>query len=479
MGLRPSRAGGDCGQTANSNPIPNPQPTPPPKSEAVLVYIPQRLVGRLIGTKGSTVSRIESESGARVRVEADQGASKPDDVVPVRLSGTVQQIAAARAAIEKIAPTQGVRTDLICPRARVGALLGKGGSTVRRIRDESGADVHVDTRAAGAGDATVTIRGTAAQVRAAAERVRKITHPPSHELQCRPSYAPRLIGRSGDTIRALESRFRCRIRVDPLRKRATTRRVFITAHTTAALTAATNAVKSIIEPPFTQQVCPTSAISAFIGDDGETIESLRKRCGSGVSLSVSDGGAGARKGAVVRIEAPDQKQLKEALREVKLAIKAAVEAIDYRGEEGRTLRAQANQHAIERSRLFNLSRDAYAVGDGARAKVLAERARTAGQHMRDANAAAARAIFERRNRNKSALFIDLHGLTVAEALGYLTQRLKAYLANGTDDLLECVTGAGKHSPNHLARVKTAVHELVDGMGLRFEVKNEGTYIIHC
>ena len=49
----------------------------------------------------------------------------------------------------------------------------------------------------------------------------------------------------------------------------------------------------------------------------------------------------------------------------------------------------------------------------------------------------------------------------------------------SEDNLECVTGAGHHSPSGLAKIKPAVHDLVVGMGLRYEIKNEGTYIVHC
>ena len=46
-------------------------------------------------------------------------------------------------------------------------------------------------------------------------------------------------------------------------------------------------------------------------------------------------------------------------------------------------------------------------------------------------------------------------------------------------VLECVTGAGHHSPLGISRIKASVHELVDSLGLRCEVKNAGSFLIYC
>mmetsp|Transcript_987 Transcript_987/g.1710 ORF Transcript_987/g.1710 Transcript_987/m.1710 type:complete len:139 (+) Transcript_987:481-897(+) len=102
-----------------------------------------------------------------------------------------------------------------------------------------------------------------------------------------------------------------------------------------------------------------------------------------------------------------------------------------------------------------------------------------GREMHKYNEQAAKVIFERRNKGKPILFIDLHGLTVKEALSYLEERLNKLLANDVDDSLHCVTGAGHHSPGHLAKIKPAVHDLIIKMKLRYEVENVGEYIIHC
>jgi DNA-nicking Smr family endonuclease len=76
-------------------------------------------------------------------------------------------------------------------------------------------------------------------------------------------------------------------------------------------------------------------------------------------------------------------------------------------------------------------------------------------------------------------YIDLHGQFVEEALTLLRERLTVLLANGHDDKLECIVGAGHHSKNHVARIKPAVHALIDKLHLRYEVDNVGKYTIYA
>uniref|UniRef100_A0A7S2XHJ7 Smr domain-containing protein n=1 Tax=Lotharella oceanica TaxID=641309 RepID=A0A7S2XHJ7_9EUKA len=181
----------------------------------------------------------------------------------------------------------------------------------------------------------------------------------------------------------------------------------------------------------------------------------------------------------VGVHRDDKKSLNKAVETVNMEIKELVKRTDYQGPEGKKYRALANKHAIKRSQLYDASHKAYARGDGKGAKRLADKAKAEGKMMRQCNADAAKAIFSYRNKGKGDLFIDLHGLTVEEALGFLKKRLEKFLHNDVDDKLHCVTGAGHHSPGHLAKIKPAVKELVTKMKLKYEIENVGTYIIHC
>ena len=90
------------------------------------------------------------------------------------------------------------------------------------------------------------------------------------------------------------------------------------------------------------------------------------------------------------------------------------------------------------------------------------------------------AIFQHRNEGAEKTYIDLHGLRVKEALGFLQKRLSRFLANDTADKLECVTGAGNHFPGQLAKIRPAVSQLCQRAGLQCQDDdNPGTFIIVC
>ena len=170
---------------------------------------------------------------------------------------------------------------------------------------------------------------------------------------------------------------------------------------------------------------------------------------------------------------------------------AAARGADYEGGEGSALRNEANEWAIRRSRLLEESQTAYLMGDKGYARRLADEAREAGQQMAALNVRARDAIFEHRNGGKDETFLDLHGLYVQEALYYLGETLRELTARGRlrrgrgsdgefeSPVLECVTGAGHHSPLGISRIKAAVHDLVGSLGLRCEVKNAGSFLIYC
>lgn len=84
--------------------------------------------------------------------------------------------------------------------------------------------------------------------------------------------------------------------------------------------------------------------------------------------------------------------------------------------------------------------------------------------------AAAETIYLHRNGGRPDTSIDLHGLYVNEALGYLQQRLKIM---DRGDKLDVITGAGHHSDDHIAKIKPAVVDLLKKKRLRYEELNAG------
>jgi len=58
-------------------------------------------------------------------------------------------------------------TQVTIPKEYAGAIIGKGGSRIRRIRAESGANITIDEALPGAADRIITITGGSGQIRMA------------------------------------------------------------------------------------------------------------------------------------------------------------------------------------------------------------------------------------------------------------------------------------------------------------------------
>ena len=54
--------------------------------------------------------------------------------------------------------------SMLCPLQLAGAIIGKGGSRIRQIRQESGAGITIDEPAQGSNDRIITITGTQDQI---------------------------------------------------------------------------------------------------------------------------------------------------------------------------------------------------------------------------------------------------------------------------------------------------------------------------
>lgn len=100
--------------------------------------------------------------------------------------------------------------------------------------------------------------------------------------------------------------------------------------------------------------------------------------------------------------------------------------------------------------------------------------------MRDANAAAAEAIFLHRNAGKNFrgdMVMDFHGLRKAEALAALEKRLEKLRETKAKGALELIPGAGHHSGKEGAVLKPAILKVLRDEGFRYEVKNAGSIVV--
>jgi len=127
---------------------------------------------------------------------------------------------------------------------------------------------------------------------------------------------------------------------------------------------------------------------------------------------------------------------------------------------------------------FELSHAAYARKDGAGAKELSNEGKAHQREMERLNAEASAWIFRENNRDCNPGEIDLHGLYVKEAIAYTDQNIAEARARG-DKELRLIVGKGIHSPNHAAKLKPAIEELMQKYDLAAAIdpQNSGVLIV--
>jgi len=111
------------------------------------LLVPNEYVGRIIGKMGETINRLQAESKCRIQVTPINGLAKRS----ISLTGTPETIELAKSLINKIIEEQAQSSgdaalgasqcmeSIDIPKERVGMVIGRGGDTIKRLQDESGA----------------------------------------------------------------------------------------------------------------------------------------------------------------------------------------------------------------------------------------------------------------------------------------------------------------------------------------------------
>lgn len=122
-----------------------------------------------------------------------------------------------------------------------------------------------------------------------------------------------------------------------------------------------------------------------------------------------------------------------------------------------SFRNEASQLMSQGKSLSKQSQDEYKSGCRSQAKVLSIEKTRLYQQATERNRQAAQLFFEHFNRDRAKDIIDLHGLSVAEALEYLQQRINQCRA-GKISRLTVITGMGNNSPDNIAKIKPEVEK---------------------
>ena len=112
-------------------------------------------IGVIIGKGGATIRSVQESSGAKVDIESS------GDGCLVSFSGTEVQIAAAKAAVQRVVEAESAAPELAdgevsetieLPESCVGSVIGKQGASIRALQEETGAKVDISR---GTGSCTV------------------------------------------------------------------------------------------------------------------------------------------------------------------------------------------------------------------------------------------------------------------------------------------------------------------------------------
>jgi transcription antitermination factor NusA-like protein len=147
----------------------------------ITITIPSSLAGCVIGRGGTVIKSTREQSGANVNVSKEEISPGLREVT---LTGQAHEVAAARTMVEAQVeakkqqnaesgetdgpPANAITVIMVVPNAKVGGLIGKGGSSINEIRNASGCRINIqDSRHGNRDNRDVTIIGTLEQTQQA------------------------------------------------------------------------------------------------------------------------------------------------------------------------------------------------------------------------------------------------------------------------------------------------------------------------
>lgn len=175
----------------------------------------------LVGKKGVNIKKLRADTGAEIDIQ------RGGDRATVVITGATPEIVeAGRAAVDAVAERMGRFCEVVSVTSRgIGIVIGKGGSTVRRIQEETKASLDVvrDSN-------TVSIKGSEEAVAAAREEISKLLEEAGIGrpedvtevvVRCRDrNVAMAVVGRGGETVEAIQSESGANVRVERVSVRA-------------------------------------------------------------------------------------------------------------------------------------------------------------------------------------------------------------------------------------------------------------------
>lgn len=167
--------------------------------------VPNHIAGSIIGKKGQTIAVMQEQTGAKIKLSSNNEFYPGTAERVVIIIGELHQILSMLDLItEKIrvefpgrgssasqVPERCRQIKLIVPNSTAGMIIGKGGSFIRSITDETGAKLQISQKATEvSGERVITITGEPEQMKAAAKVVvTKCQDDPDHALNNNLTYS--------------------------------------------------------------------------------------------------------------------------------------------------------------------------------------------------------------------------------------------------------------------------------------------------
>jgi len=220
----------------------------------------------VFGPGGATIQKISKDTGARLDLERNS------DVCVI--SGEYAAVQQAKSIVEDILNSSKLSTVVLEGKDRA-AVIGKGGENVRRLQEESGATLDIDSETS-----ICTISGEPAQVAKAQELIKLyIEHrgpPPEHSetLTVPSNHGHLVIGKSGAMVQELQRSTGTRINVSHGGSEST----IVVAGDRANVTTGVNAIRKLIaDNSHVTEVTLSSSnlVKAVIGEKGAVINGIR------------------------------------------------------------------------------------------------------------------------------------------------------------------------------------------------------------
>ncbi|XP_020222467.1 KH domain-containing protein HEN4 [Cajanus cajan] len=316
-------------------------------------------VGAIIGKSGVLIKTLQEATGARIRI-VDAPPDSPDRVILVTAPAAANHAELSRAqeallkvfdrVIDVAAETTGtevgdrvVSCRLLADTSQVGAVIGKGGKVVEKIRMDTGCKIRVLNDALPActapSDEIIEIEGQLTSVKKALVAV-------SHRLQdCPPPDRTKMMGsRHHEVVQRetfsvpLESLTNLHIDHHQQRSSALSNRSNGDAYGAPKLSAEVDRVSTPDPKAFQQEVtfkilCSNDRVGAIIGKGGSIVKALQNESGATISFGPS---VDACEDRLVTITASENPELRysPAQKAVDLVFSKSVEAAVEKGLDG-------------------------------------------------------------------------------------------------------------------------------------------------